>query len=132
MPSLLALGAVHQHLVRQKLRTRVELIVEAGGIHDVMHMALLLGYGAKAVNPYLALETLRHLETDTGGSETRGNNPSRKRDIEALNRGLLTIMGRMGISTLQSYHGAQIFEVLGLSRDLVDRHFTGTPVACPG
>jgi glutamate synthase (NADPH/NADH) large chain len=127
VPSLLALGAVHHHLVREKLRTRLDLIVEAGDARNVMHLALLIGFGAKAVNPYMAFECLR----EAGGSRAVPEGA----DLEALwggyaramDLGLLKVMARMGISTLQSYQGAQIFEILGLDRDVVRRCFPGTP-----
>jgi glutamate synthase (ferredoxin) len=126
IPSLLATSAVHQHLVRRGRRTRCALVVEAGDAREVHHVALLLGYGAGAVNPYLAFETIddlvrrRVLEAVT-----------RERAIEnyirALNKGILKVMSKMGISTLQSYCGAQIFEAVGLEHDLVERYFTWTP-----
>ncbi len=113
IPSLLALAAVHNHLVREETRTQVALIVESGEPREVMHFALLIGYGASAVNPYLALETV--------GPE------GAPKFIKAINKGLLKTFSKMGISTLQSYRGAQIFEAIGLDRDLIDRYFTATP-----
>lgn len=132
IPSLLALGAVHHHLIRKKLRTKIDIVIESGDARDVMHLALLVGYGAKAVNPYLAFETLRH--------EWQTRNLSEKLSLErffcnyrkALCKGLLKILAKMGISTLQSYHGAQIFEAIGLSKDIIDMYFCGTPVMIPG
>ncbi|MGD0871235.1 MAG: glutamate synthase large subunit [Bryobacteraceae bacterium] len=112
IPSLLALAAVHNHLVREESRTQVALIVESGEPREVMHFALLIGYGASAVNPYLALETV-----GTAGSGHY---------IKAINKGLLKTFSKMGISTLQSYRGAQVFEAIGLNREVIDRYFTGT------
>jgi len=112
IPSLLALAAVHNHLVREESRTQVALIVESGEPREVMHFALLIGYGASAVNPYLALETV-----GAAGTEHY---------IKAVNKGLLKTFSKMGISTLQSYRGAQVFEAIGLNRDVIGRYFTGT------
>ncbi len=113
IPSLLALAAIHNHLVREETRTQVALIIESGEPREVMHFALLIGYGASAVNPYLALETV-------------GNNGAAANFIKAINKGLLKTFSKMGISTLQSYRGAQVFEAIGLNRKFVDRYFTGT------
>jgi glutamate synthase (ferredoxin) len=125
IPSLLATSAVHQHLVREGRRTRCALVIESGDAREVHHVALLLGYGAGAVNPYLAFETLedmirRHL-LDLTRERAVANY------IRALNKGILKVMSKMGISTLQSYCGAQIFEAVGLDRAFVDRYFTWTP-----
>jgi glutamate synthase domain-containing protein 2/glutamate synthase domain-containing protein 1/glutamate synthase domain-containing protein 3 len=126
IPSLLALTAVHNHLVREKTRNQVALIVESGEPREVMHFALLLGYGASAVNPYLAIETLEDLFA-------RGQFPADfdfdrvlKNYRKAIDKGLLKVFSKMGISTLQSYCGAQIFEAIGLNQSLVNRYFTGT------
>ncbi|HKE23789.1 MAG TPA: glutamate synthase large subunit [Bryobacteraceae bacterium] len=119
IPSLLALAAVHNHLVREETRTQVALIIESGEPREVMHFALLIGYGASAVNPYLALETLQ--ATNNGHAEKAAAN-----FIKAINKGLLKTFSKMGISTLQSYRGAQVFEAIGLSRKLVEKYFTGT------
>jgi glutamate synthase domain-containing protein 2/glutamate synthase domain-containing protein 1/glutamate synthase domain-containing protein 3 len=126
IPSLLALTAVHNHLVREETRTQVALIVESGEPREVMHFALLIGYGASAVNPYLAIESLEDLHR-------RGLLPPRmtaadalKNYIKAVNKGLLKVFSKMGISTLQSYRGAQVFEAIGLSQTLVEKYFTGT------
>jgi glutamate synthase (NADPH) large chain len=113
IPSLLALAAVHNHLVREETRTQVALIVESGEPREVMHFALLIGYGASAINPYLALETV--------GPENV------EHFTKAINKGLLKTFSKMGISTLQSYRGAQVFEAIGLDRSLVETYFTGTP-----
>jgi len=123
IPSLLALTAVHNHLVREETRTQVALIIESGEPREVMHFALLIGYGASAVNPYLALETLQ-----AGQLQDTGVKPDKAvaHFIMAINKGLLKTFSKMGISTLQSYRGAQVFEAIGLSKRLVDRYFTGT------
>ncbi|HYL73084.1 MAG TPA: glutamate synthase large subunit [Bryobacteraceae bacterium] len=126
IPSLLALTAVHNHLVREGSRTQVALIIESGEPREVMHFCLLIGYGASAVNPYLAIETLED-------QALRGNLPggatfekALKNYKKAVNKGLLKVFSKMGISTLQSYRGAQAFEAVGLNKSLIDRYFTGT------
>ena len=123
IPSLLALAAVHNHLVREETRTQVALIIESGEPREVMHFALLIGYGASAVNPYLALETLQ-----AGQLQDTGVQPEKAvtHFIKAINKGLLKTFSKMGISTLQSYRGAQVFEAIGLSKHLVEGYFTGT------
>ncbi|MEM7152221.1 MAG: glutamate synthase large subunit [Myxococcota bacterium] len=126
IPSLLAVSAVHHHLVREGIRLRTGLVVETAEAREVHHFALLLGYGAAAVNPYLALATVRHMAMADGGSKEDGDAAVRNY-IAAVDKGLLKIMSKMGISTLGSYTGAQIFEALGVSRELTERHFTGTP-----
>src|SRR6185295_4638967 len=114
IPSLLALTAVHNHLVREETRTQVALIIESGEPREVMHFALLIGYGASAINPYLALESLEDLATR--GYLPDGMTPevAVKHFIKAINKGLLKTFSKMGISTLQSYRGAQVFEAIGL------------------
>ena len=126
IPSLLALSAVHNHLIREKTRNQVALIVESGEPREVMHFALLLGYGASAVNPYLAIETLEELHRCGHLPAEYTWDKAFKSYMKAVDKGLLKTFSKMGISTLQSYQGAQIFEVVGLSRSLVDRYFTGT------
>ncbi len=126
LPSLLALSAVHNHLVREKTRNQVALIVETGEPREVMHFALLLGYGASAVNPYLAIETLEDLFARKCFPPDYDFDRVLKNYIKAIDKGLLKIISKMGISTLQSYCGAQIFEVIGINRSVVDRYFTGT------
>jgi glutamate synthase (NADPH) large chain len=126
IPSLLLTAAVHHHLVREKTRTQVGLLVEAGDVREVHHVALLIGYGAAAVNPYLAMESvedlarrgvfLRDLEPDVAVRQL----------VRALGKGVLKVMSKMGVSTVASYTGAQIFEAVGLSQEVVDRYFTGT------
>ncbi|MFT3696692.1 MAG: glutamate synthase large subunit [Kofleriaceae bacterium] len=115
IPALLALSAVQQHLVREGIRMQVGILVETGDVREVHDLALLIGFGAAAVNPYLALDTVKARGLDTG------------KYIHALEEGLLKVMSKMGISTVQSYRGAQIFEAVGLDRDLVDQWFTGVP-----
>jgi glutamate synthase (NADPH) large chain len=126
IPSLLALAAVHNLLVREETRTQVALIIESGEPREVMHFALLIGYGASAVNPYLAIETLRNQARR--GYLPNGITPeiSVKNFIKGINKGLLKTFSKMGISTLQSYRGAQVFEAIGLNKELIDSYFTGT------
>jgi glutamate synthase (NADPH/NADH) large chain len=125
IPSLLATAAVHHHLVRQGERTRCGLVIETGDAREVHHVALLLGYGAGAVNPWVAFETLDDMVRQ--GMLPGVDHPTAVRHyIKALNKGILKVMAKMGISTLQSYCGAQIFEAVGLHRELVERYFTGT------
>jgi glutamate synthase (NADPH/NADH) large chain len=125
IPSLLLTGAVHHHLVREKTRTQVGLLVEAGDVREVHHVALLIGYGAAAVNPYLAMESVEDLARD-GYYVTVEPEVAVKNLIKGLGKGVLKVMSKMGISTVASYTGAQTFETVGLSRTLVDRYFTGT------
>ena len=132
IPSLLALSAVHNHLIREKTRNQVALIVESGEPREVMHFALLLGYGASAVNPYLAIETLEDLHRDGAFPVEYSWDKVFKNYMKAIDKGLLKTFSKMGISTLQSYQGAQIFEVIGLERSLVDRYLTGTPSRIEG
>ena len=130
IPALLATSAVHHHLVRQGLRTEAGLVVETGAAREVHQFATLAGYGAEAINPYLAFETLESM---------RGNLPEKldsdevqKRYIKAVGKGLLKVMSKMGISTYQSYCGAQIFDAVGLSTEFVDSWFTGTTTTIEG
>src|SRR5579862_3269809 len=125
IPSLLALTAVHNHLVRERQRTQVALIIESGEPREVMHFALLIGYGASAVNPYLAIETLEDMAQKERLGKTTFET-ALKNYKKAINKGLLKVFSKMGISTLQSYRGAQIFETIGLNRKLIDKYFTGT------
>ncbi len=126
IPSLLALTAVHNHLVREKTRTQVALIIESGEPREVMHFCLLIGYGASAVNPYLAIETLENMANSGLLPEGITFERALKNYIKAINKGLLKVASKMGISTLQSYRGAQVFEAIGLNKSLVDQYFTGT------
>jgi len=125
IPSLLALTAVHNHLVRERTRTQVALIVESGEPREVMHFALLIGYGASAVNPYLAIETLEDM-AQRGRLGEVSFETALKNYKKSIDKGLLKVFSKMGISTLQSYRGAQCFEAIGLNRQIVDRYFTGT------
>ncbi len=126
IPSLLALAAVHNLLVREETRTQVALIVESGEPREVMHFALLLGFGASAMNPYLAIETLEDLARRGDLPESLNAEVATRNFIKAINKGLLKTFSKMGISTLQSYRGAQVFEAIGLSQALVDHYFAGT------
>ncbi len=125
IPSLLLTSAVHHHLIREKTRTRVGLVVEAGDAREVHHIALLIGYGATAVNPYLAFETIEDL-IDTGALPGVDRGEAVQKYVKAAGKGVLKVMSKMGISTIASYTGAQVFEALGLAQDLVDEYFTGT------
>jgi glutamate synthase (NADPH/NADH) large chain len=127
IPSLLALTAVHNHLVREKTRTQVALIVESGEPREIMHFALLLGYGASVVNPYLAIETIEDLHRRGWLPEGLSVEDAIQNYKKAINKGLLKVFSKMGISTLQSYQGAQAFEAIGLNRSIIDKYFTGTP-----
>ena len=130
IPVLLATAAVHHHLVRAGLRTSSGLVVETGAAREVHHFAVLAGYGAEAINPYVALDTIaktRHkLQEDISEAEVM------KRYKKAVGKGLLKVMSKMGISTYQSYCGAQIFDAVGLSSELVDKYFTGTATTIEG
>jgi glutamate synthase (NADPH) large chain len=126
IPCLLALAAVHNLLVREETRTQVALITESGEPREVMHFALLSGYGASAINPYLALESVENLVWR--GELGDGITPefAVKHFMKAIKKGLLKTFSKMGISTLQSYQGAQVFEAIGLNKELIDAYFTGT------
>jgi glutamate synthase (NADPH/NADH) large chain len=126
IPSLLLCSAVHHHLVRTRQRTQVGLLVEAGDVREVHHVALLIGYGASAVNPYLAMETVELMARE--GVYLPGVQPETAvaNLVKALGKGVLKVMSKMGVSTVASYTGAQIFEAIGLDQGLVDEHFTGT------
>ena len=130
IPALLATAAVHHHLIRKGLRTSVGLVVETGEAREVHHFACLAGYGAEAINPYLAFETLLAMRSEF--PEEVDNTEIIKRYIKSIDKGLLKVMSKMGISTYQSYCGAQIFDAVGLSKDLVDRYFTGTATRIEG
>lgn len=125
IPSLLALAAVHHHLIRKGKRGSVGIVVEAGDVWEVHHFACLIGFGATAINPYLAISSIRDmklsekLQTDLDVDQLKYNY------TKAINDGLLKVFSKMGISTLQSYQGAQIFEIVGLNKTVVDKHFTG-------
>jgi glutamate synthase (NADPH/NADH) large chain len=126
IPSLLATSAVHQHLIRQGLRAKVGLIVEAGDVWETHHFATLIGFGAAAVNPYMAFETIANMQEKSLIQVDLPLKQLFKNYVKAVNGELLKIFSKMGISTLQSYQGAQIFEALGLSRSVVNEYFTGT------
>ncbi len=125
IPSLLLTAAVHHHLVREKTRTQVGLVIEAGDVREVHHVALLIGYGAAAVNPYLAMETVEDMARDGHYVDVKGE-VAVKHLVKALGKGVVKVMSKMGVSTVASYTGAQIFECVGLSQAVVDRYFTGT------
>jgi glutamate synthase domain-containing protein 2/glutamate synthase domain-containing protein 1/glutamate synthase domain-containing protein 3 len=133
IPSLLAVAAVHHHLVREGTRLRAGIVLESGEPREVHHFATLIGYGASAVNPYVMLETLDELVAlghiargDANGAEPLSAEQAAQNTVKAIGKGLLKTISKMGISTIQSYRGAQIFEAVGLERALIDRHFTGT------
>lgn len=125
IPSLLLCSAVHHHLVQTKTRSQISLLVESGDVREVHHVALLIGYGAAAINPYLALETVEDLAA-RGVISGVSSEKAVRNYIKALGKGLLKVMSKMGVSTVASYRGAQIFEAIGLSQELVDAYFTGT------
>ena len=125
IPSLLLTAAVHHHLVRTRQRTQVGLIVESGDCREVHHVALLVGYGAAAVNPYLAFETIEDLVAR--GAIPGPADAAVAKYVKALSKGVLKVMSKMGISTIASYIGAQVFEAFGLGQDVVDEYFSGTP-----
>ncbi|MFZ9843957.1 MAG: glutamate synthase large subunit, partial [Ilumatobacteraceae bacterium] len=131
IPSLLLTSAVHHHLIRERQRTKVGLVIECGDAREVHHMALLIGYGAGAINPYLAFESIEDMITadDGRGMHGLGGMDAKKavrNYIKAAGKGVLKVMSKMGVSTVASYTGAQIFEAIGLSTELVDEYFTGT------
>src|SRR5438067_2905429 len=124
IPALLALSAIHHHLVREGLRTTCGLVVETGSAREVHHFGVLAGYGAEAVHPYLALETLVALHRELPGDLS----PDKAiyNYVKAIGKGLSKIMSKMGVSTYMSYCGAQLFEAIGLNSDTIDKYFTGT------
>ena len=126
IPSLLACAAVHHHLIRKGKRGQVGLVIEAGDVWEVHHFACLIGFGATAINPYLSLSTIRDMKLSGMLTSDLDADYLKKNYIKAVNEGLLKVFSKMGISTLQSYQGAQIFEVIGLNQTVVDRYFTGT------
>ena len=131
VPSLLAVSAVHHHLVRTKQRTSVALVVESGDAREVHHIAMLIGFGAAAVNPYLAFESIEDLvrEGELTGIESAA---AVRNYLKALGKGVMKVMSKMGISTVGSYTAAQAFEAIGLNRDVIDEYFTGTPMQLGG
>ncbi|HKO81734.1 MAG TPA: glutamate synthase large subunit, partial [Chitinophagaceae bacterium] len=125
IPTLLAVSTIHHHLIRKGMRGQVGIIVEAGDAWEVHHFACLIAFGATAINPYLALSSIRDMK-ETGKLQTPLHEDVLKKNyIKAVNEGLLKVFSKMGISTLQSYQGAQIFEILGLDKDVVEKYFTG-------
>ena len=126
IPSLLATAAVHHFLIREGLRAKVDIIIEAADIRETHHFATVLGYGAAAVNPYLALETMFELRDEGVIKPELSNDDVVAKYVKAIGSGLLKIFSKMGISTLQSYQGAQIFEALGVNSEVIDQYFTGT------
>jgi glutamate synthase domain-containing protein 2/glutamate synthase domain-containing protein 1/glutamate synthase domain-containing protein 3 len=136
IPSLLAVAAVHHHLVREGTRLQAGLVLESGEPREIHHFATLISYGASAVNPYLMLESLREIAgedgldeaagSDAGGEAAKRRDSAERKVVKAIGKGLLKTISKMGISTIQSYNGAQIFEAIGLAKELVDEHFTGT------
>ncbi|MDE2431571.1 MAG: glutamate synthase subunit alpha [Burkholderiales bacterium] len=130
IPALLALSAIHHHLVRKGLRTSTGLVVETGTAREVHHFAVLAGYGAEAVHPYLAMETLAEMAKDLPGELSADK--AIYNYIKAIGKGLSKIMSKMGISTYMSYCGAQIFEAIGLNKELIDKYFRGTPTQVGG
>ncbi|MGZ7019004.1 MAG: glutamate synthase large subunit [Acidimicrobiia bacterium] len=130
IPSLLITAAVHHHLIREKTRTRVGLVIETGEAREVHHIALLIGYGAAAVNPYLVFDAMRDLIRE--GHLELTPRMAAKNYMKAAGKGVLKIMSKMGISTVASYTGAQVFEAIGLSQELVDEYFTGTTTRLGG
>ncbi len=130
IPAALATAAVHHHLIRQGLRMQTGLVIETGEAREVHHFCVLAGYGAEAVNPYLAFETLEAIRQERGMSLTAYE--VRKNYIKAIGKGVLKVMSKMGISTYQSYCGAQIFDAVGLSSELIEKYFTGTATTIEG
>ena len=131
IPSLLAVSAVHHHLVRTKERTTVALVVESGDAREVHHIAMLIGFGAAAVNPYLAFESIEDLIRE---GELTGIEPAAavRNYLKALGKGVMKVMSKMGISTVASYTAAQAFEAVGINKDVIDEYFTGTPTQLGG
>ena len=126
IPSLLAVGAVHHHLIKKGLRAKADIVIEAGDVRETHHFATLIGYGASAINPYLAIESLIHMRNTGLIDKDFSDDKLFDNYAKAINGGLLKIFSKMGISTLQSYQGAQIFEALGISSKVVSKYFTGT------
>ncbi len=126
IPAMLAVGAVHHHLIRKGLRAKADIVIETGDARETHHFATLIGYGANAINPYLVFETLVDLQKKSKLSQDISIDSLFDNYRQAINGGLLKIFSKMGISTLQSYHGAQIFEALGISKNVVNKYFTGT------
>ncbi|WP_234816836.1 MULTISPECIES: glutamate synthase large subunit [Mycolicibacterium] len=128
IPSLLSVAAVHHHLVRERTRTKVGLVVEAGDAREVHHMAMLVGFGAAAINPYMAFESIEDM-VDRGVITGITSDKAKANYVKAAGKGVLKVMSKMGISTLASYTGAQLFQAIGISQQVLDEYFTG--LACP-
>ena len=127
IPSLLAVGSVHHYLIKKRIRAQADIIIESGEPREVHHFATLFGYGASAINPYLAYESIQGLRaTSKFKNEIPSNKKSELNFREAIEEGIVKTMAKMGISTIQSYTGAQIFEALGLSKKLIEKYFTWT------
>src|SRR3990172_9059197 len=126
MPALLAVAGLHNHLVRERKRTQVGLVLETGEAREAHHFSLLIGYGAGAVNPYLAIDTLIQIQREGLLERDISADEAVHQYLKAIKKGVVKIMSKMGLSTIQSYRGAQIFEAIGLSRDFIDRYFTYT------
>ena len=126
MPALLAVSGLHHYLIREGMRTRVSLVLETGDAREVHHFALLIGYGASAINPYLAFETIDGMIRDEMLTNI-DHKTACKNFVKAATKGVIKVMSKMGISAVQSYHGAQVFEAVGLHQEVVDEYFTGTP-----
>jgi glutamate synthase (NADPH/NADH) large chain len=125
IPTLLACSTVHHHLIKKGLRGKVGIIVEAGDVWEVHHYACIIGFGATAINPYMALSTIRDLKLHDKIKSDYDSDKLKKNYIKAVNEGLYKVFSKMGISTLQSYQGAQIFEIIGINKEVVNKHFTG-------
>src|ERR1700693_4153535 len=130
IPSLLATAAVHHHLIRQGLRMSTGIVVETGEAREVHHFCVLAGYGAEAINPYLAFETLEQIRVETNMKKSAAE--VKKNYLKAVGKGIMKVMSKMGISTYQSYCGAQIFDAVGLSSAFVEKYFTGTATPIEG
>ncbi|GAT01718.1 ferredoxin-dependent glutamate synthase [NADPH] large subunit gltB [Mycolicibacterium fortuitum subsp. acetamidolyticum] len=128
IPSLLSVAAVHHHLVRERTRTKVGLVVEAGDAREVHHMAMLCGFGAAAINPYMAFESIEDM-VDRGVISGISSDKAKANYVKAAGKGVLKVMSKMGISTLASYTGAQLFQAIGISQEVLDQYFTG--LSCP-
>ena len=126
IPALLAVSGLHHHFIRQGTRTAVSIIVETGEAHDVHQQALLIGYGADAINPYLALASIRTMVEKGELDENISYEKAIQHYLKAVTEGIVKVMSKMGISTIQSYRGAQIFEAVGIGADVIERYFSGT------
>src|SRR5438270_13297275 len=132
IPSLLATAAVHHHLIREGTRTQAGLVIETGEAREVHHFCLLIGYGAGAINPYVAFETVADLHRDGILPKDLTLDQAKKNFIKAANKGIIKVASKMGISTVQSYRGAQIFEAVGISKEVIDKYFTYTAASLNG